>query len=138
MKRIATKDVVLSDGFKIPRGADVTVFSGNMWDGEVYADPGRWDPYRFHRLRQAADKENAAQLVSTSPEHLGFGHGKHACPGRFFAGNEIKVALCHLLLKYDWRLPEGADVQFLRHGFTMTASPSAKIMVRRREEEVPL
>lgn len=26
-------------------------------------------------------------------------HGQRSCPGRFFATNEIKYALCHLLLK---------------------------------------
>ena len=35
--------------------------------------------------------------------YLPFGLGKHACPGRQFAVNEIKVALHHLLLKYDIR-----------------------------------
>lgn len=43
-------------------------------------------------------------LVTTSPDHLALGHGEHACPGRFFAAIEIKILLCHLLLKYEWEL----------------------------------
>ena len=32
-----------------------------------------------------------------------FGGGKHACPGRFFAVNEIKICLHKLILKYNFR-----------------------------------
>jgi len=34
---------------------------------------------------------------------LNFGHGNHACPGRFFASNEIKVVLIELLKSWDFR-----------------------------------
>lgn len=30
-----------------------------------------------------------------------FGYGKHACPGRFFAGNELKLILVKMLEKYE-------------------------------------
>ena len=36
-----------------------------------------------------------------------FGLGKHACPGRFFASNEIKVLLCRIILDYDMKLLDG-------------------------------
>ena len=42
-----------------------------------------------------------------SPDSLEFGHGSHACPGRFFATNVIKSTLVPLLLDYDLRLPNG-------------------------------
>jgi len=68
-----------------------------------------------------------------------FGEGLHACPGRFFAINEVKIALCHMLLKYDWRLIDGEDqpFDFHRQGITMT-NPGLKVECRRREEEIPL
>lgn len=40
-----------------------------------------------------------------SPSSLEFGHGSHACPGRFFATNVIKSILIPFLLDYDLRLP---------------------------------
>ncbi len=49
-----------------------------------------------------------AHLVSTSVDHVGFGHGQQACPGRFFAASEIKIVFVYLLLSYDWKLPDGA------------------------------
>lgn len=44
---------------------------------------------------------NKGQLVSATAERLAFGFGKHACPGRFFAAQELKTMLAHVLLKYD-------------------------------------
>lgn len=32
------------------------------------------------------------------------GHGRHACPGRFFASAELKVVLVHILREYDIKL----------------------------------
>lgn len=37
-------------------------------------------------------------IVSTK---VGFGFGKHACPGRFFVPNEIKTFIAHMVLYYD-------------------------------------
>lgn len=51
-----------------------------------------------------AGKENKHQFVTTSPDSIAFGHGSHACPGRFFASNEIKVVLVELLRRWDFRL----------------------------------
>ena len=69
-----------------------------------------FDPLRFYRLRtQAKDEglvEKAAnnQFVSVNQSSLTFGYGIHACPGRFFAANEIKMILAHALLRYDVKL----------------------------------
>jgi cytochrome P450 len=49
-------------------------------------------------------KENKHQFVTTSLDSLNFGHGNHACPGRFFASNEIKVVLIELLRNWEIRL----------------------------------
>ena len=35
-----------------------------------------------------------------------FGHGKFACPGRFFASNESKIILALLLLRYEVRFED--------------------------------
>ncbi|TDZ54994.1 Cytochrome P450 monooxygenase pyr3 [Colletotrichum trifolii] len=72
----------------------------HMLDDEYYKDADRYDGYRFFRLR-GTDEENHAHLVSNSAKHVGLGHGQHACPGRFFAANEIKIALAQLLIEYD-------------------------------------
>ena len=40
-------------------------------------------------------------MVTPTNSYLLFGQGRHACPGRFFAVNEIKVMLAHVILTYD-------------------------------------
>jgi hypothetical protein len=58
-------------------------------------------PWRFSDLRSHAGEENKHQLVTTTTESTVFGHGRWACPGRFFASNEIKAILVQLLARYD-------------------------------------
>lgn len=88
---------------------------------------------------RSTEEERSAHFVSTSEKHFGFGHGSHACPGRFFAANEVKIALAHLLLKYDWKLPEGADdPQPSSFSMIFVADPNAVLLIRRRKEEIDL
>ncbi|KAH9998656.1 hypothetical protein BJV77DRAFT_979533, partial [Russula vinacea] len=37
------------------------------------------------------------QAASTSNENLVFGHGRHTCPGRLFAVNEMKAVIAHIV-----------------------------------------
>ncbi|KAK3344910.1 putative cytochrome P450 monooxygenase [Neurospora tetraspora] len=138
MRRYVGKDLTLSDGTFIPKGGNVAVSAHNMWDSEVYEQPDKWDGRRFLRMRETPGKENMAQLVSTGPDHLGFGHGQHACPGRFFAANEVKIAVIYLLLNYEWRLPEGSDPKVRTFGFSMGVDPSLKVEYKGRQAEIEL
>jgi hypothetical protein len=68
--------------------------------------------YRIRRFpllqpTQNPRKRDKHQFVVTSSDSLNFGHGNHACPGRFFASNEIKVVLIELLRNWDFRFLEG-------------------------------
>lgn len=138
MKRLAEEDIKLSDGTIIPKGETIFVSGNRMWDPTVYPDPMTFDPYRFLKLRETPGHETSAQLVSPSVEHMAFGYGKHACPGRFFAANEVKIALCHILLKYDFRLAEGCIPKVRKIGLGLNADPFATVSIRRREEELHL
>ncbi|KAI6384612.1 hypothetical protein MCOR23_011756 [Pyricularia oryzae] len=109
-----------------------------MTHEDVYPDPYRFDPYRFVEMRQNGN-ENQAHLVSCTPTHFGFGHGVHACPGRFFAANEVKIALAHILLKYDWKLAEGSEkLEPVERGLNYVVNPNIKFLIRRRKEELDL
>jgi cytochrome P450 len=114
------------------------VLADRQWDPSVYQNPEQYDGYRFLRMRAEPGKENAASLISTNPDHLGFGYGLHACPGRFFAAHEVKIAMCHILLKYDWRLLQGQQPQVLKVGVSLDADPMMKVEIRRRQEELVL
>ncbi|KAJ2986503.1 hypothetical protein NUW58_g4991 [Xylaria curta] len=136
--RKATAGFELSDGTKIRKGERVVVSSHSMWDPKVYDNPERWHGDRFYRMRDSPGKAHLAQLVSTSPQHLGFGHGQHACPGRFFAANEIKIALVFILSQYEWKLPVGAQPEVMKWGFNTSADPFMKVEIRRRPEQFDL
>ncbi|KAF2420360.1 cytochrome protein [Tothia fuscella] len=138
MNRVAMKDTRLPDGTFIPKGTKLGVSLHNLWDGSVYENPEVWDPYRFLKLRERPGQENAWQLATTSPEHLAFGHGLHSCPGRFMATNELKIALCHMLLKYDWKLAPGVVPRVIAKGTALHADPMARVLLRRRQAEVDL
>lgn len=110
-----------------------------MWEDSTYENPLEYDGYRWLRLRDDPTQEHLAHLVSTSDKHMGFGHGLHSCPGRFFAANEIKIGLCHLLLKYDWKLPEnfGTPKPWF-YGMAILPDPNATLMIKRRTPELDL
>ncbi|OQD97274.1 hypothetical protein PENVUL_c084G06669 [Penicillium vulpinum] len=138
MRRRAEHSVELADGLMIRKGDLVMISSANQRNPAIYPDPDQFDGYRFYNMRQTPNSKNFSHFVSTNINHIGFGHGKHACPGRFFAAAETKVALCHILLKYDLKLVAAEPPKILVIGSITSANPFAKIAIRRREEEVSL
>ncbi|KAL8372584.1 hypothetical protein RB595_002093 [Gaeumannomyces hyphopodioides] len=111
--RRVLKRLVLSDGTEIPADTTIEVAHGSMaMDPAIFPNPEKFDAYRFYRLRAGDGAEpNVAreqhQFVSVTSTDMCFGYGRHACPGRFFAANEIKLILARLLLDYDISMPEG-------------------------------
>jgi cytochrome P450 len=105
MTRAVTKDFTFSDGTTVPRGSYVLVPMHAMYlDDSLYPNASTFDAFRWSRLREQPGDEKRYQFVTTSPTHINFGHGRDACPGRFFAAQEIKLLLAHILLHYDVRL----------------------------------
>ena len=133
MRRVATSPLTLADNTYLPTGSKMAVSSHKMWDPTIYPNPESWDGYRFLRMRETPGKDKEALFVGTSERHLGFGHGKHGCPGRFFAASELKIALAHILLKYDVATPEGGQVRHRLTGASFYADPRASLLIRRRE-----
>ncbi|KAI1678108.1 Cytochrome P450 [Pyrenophora tritici-repentis] len=109
MNRRAEENLVLSDGTEIPKGALLAVPTTMMQSDSTYQEAHVFKGDRFLRLKEATGDEKKHLLVTTSSEHIGFGHGLHACPGRFFVATEIKVLLIHLLRDYDWRFATAQD-----------------------------
>jgi cytochrome P450 len=134
MRRTAEATFILPDGPLVQKGDLVMVSTNNHWDPEIYPKPDKFDPYRFLRLLEQEQWGSAPHMVSTCENHLGFGHGTWACSGRFFAVAETKVALCHILMKYDLKLVGGPPPPVI-NGTFISANPSGKIAIRRRQEE---
>ncbi|KAI0831537.1 cytochrome P450 [Hypoxylon sp. FL0890] len=133
LRRLVLNDVRLSNGLLLKKGTRTLVDSRAMRNPAVYENPDEWDVARFVKLRSQPGGAASAQLVSSTANQFGFGFGKHACPGRFFAATNLKVVLCHLLVKYEWKLVPGTDPTPVAMGVNLIPNPTAKILIRRRE-----
>ncbi|KUI73673.1 Ent-kaurene oxidase [Cytospora mali] len=99
------------------------VGAGMPWDSNLILRNSsfstKFDPYRFYRIRKGEAKDPIGhvnteqyQFVTVTKENMGFGYGRHACPGRFFAATEIKLLLARILLEYDLKMPDGQKERF--------------------------
>ncbi|KAJ7806300.1 cytochrome P450 [Mycena olivaceomarginata] len=71
-----------------------------------YENPNLFDGFRFSRLREQPAEGAATfnrHVISTATDFVPFGHGPHACPGRFFAVMQPKAMLAHILINYDMK-----------------------------------
>ncbi|KAJ4266123.1 hypothetical protein NW762_004102 [Fusarium torreyae] len=111
MRKVLTDNFKTEDGRHIPKGSIIS-FMGRpaQTDEAFYEDALKYDPFRFSRAREHAEsrdeKAPAVSFVSTSPDFLPFGHGKHACPGRFLVDFEMKMILAYMLRNYDVKFPD--------------------------------
>ncbi|ETS73502.1 hypothetical protein PFICI_14448 [Pestalotiopsis fici W106-1] len=95
---VAPKGVTLPNGSRIPCGTKVGISGYSVHhDDSIYKSASTYDAFRFVGSRS----ESPLALVTTSDKFMGFSHGSHACPGRFFAANQLKIALAHILLHYE-------------------------------------
>ncbi|KAF8574245.1 cytochrome P450 [Ramaria rubella] len=133
LSRKALKDFTFSDGTRIPKGGFVsTVASAIHRDEALYTDPDTFNGFRFSDIREEEGEGTKNQMVATSTEYLPFGHGRHACPGRFFAANELKAMMAHLLLTYDIKLENGVRPESQWFTFSCVPDPNAKVLFRKR------
>lgn len=122
-------------GHAIEMSPLTTTFSPSSTSGgSVYVPPSTFDGLRFYKLRAQPGNETKHQYVTTSPDSLAFGHGLHACPGRFFASHAIKVVLIELLRSWDLRLKGCTDTrpEVLEYRVTFVANKETEIQLQRR------
>jgi len=107
MQRNALKPFVFSDGTVIPAGAKLVAPSLTLQrDRTVLEDPDVFDGFRWvHEID--GSKMLQKTMVTTGTDYHLFGHGRHPCPGRFFASHEMKLMFAILLLRYDISLVPG-------------------------------
>ncbi|KAH6657410.1 cytochrome P450 [Truncatella angustata] len=109
---VALNGVKTPSGVEVPFGARVCAQSYPVFhDESIYPDPYNFRPFRFAEKRNNATEgtyiEKARQAwATTSTEYTAFGHGRHACPGRFFASSELKLMLAYILMNYDLEFQE--------------------------------
>ncbi|KAJ7060186.1 cytochrome P450 [Mycena amicta] len=133
------RQVRVPEGIKLPNGLvapqHTTIgvsMDGIHMDPDNYPDPMKFDPFRFSREREngGKPKENV-DLSTTSSKYVLFSHGVHACPARFFATNDLKLILGHLILNYEIA-PRPRREPNISLGDIAIVPESATIKIRRR------
>ncbi|KAH7141617.1 putative cytochrome P450 [Dactylonectria macrodidyma] len=135
-ERIIHKPFTLSSGLAIPANTTIGIPTQAItMDPSLYPDPERFDAFRFAKLRVAEPElDGRTQYVASNTSSMSFGYGRHACPGRFFAAQEIKAIMSFILREYDVRFSPGqtrpksfpVESQFL-------PNPIATVEFKRRE-----
>ncbi|KAK0212144.1 cytochrome P450 [Desarmillaria ectypa] len=131
MNRLARKDFMFSDGTIVPAGNQISVaaYSTHIYEAN-YEDPLEFKPWRFSDMRKKEGEGIRHQMVTPSLDYVLFGNGRPACPGRFFAVNELKALMSQVLLNFDVKMdkvPEGE--WFLSDGIP---NQSSKVLFRKR------
>jgi cytochrome P450 len=133
----------MKNGLKVPKGTLMFVNHLSMvQDNEHISDADKFYPWRNYDLRQEEQAAGKHQFVMASHTNLTWGYGKHACPGRFFATNEIKMLLTMFLLRYDisaTNLPNGLSDVIKGRWYNVTRMPidHAELKFSDRSSKIP-
>ncbi|KAK1633273.1 cytochrome P450 [Colletotrichum phormii] len=150
-RKVIAKEGITNEqeGWHLPRGTFLTVnLEGLHHDDELNANASEYDAFRTSRKREEYEAKPQSErnldeglrlknlgMVTTSDAHLPFGHGRHACPGRFFVAHELKMVVANLFLNYDAKpLAERPKHQWV--GVTVVPPVDAKIELKRRKGTV--
>ncbi|KAJ7804949.1 cytochrome P450 [Mycena olivaceomarginata] len=123
------KPVTLADGTHLPVDSFVSASFAAHFDEEYYKNPETFDAFRF--VEERVRVNNA--MAITNSRYLPFGHGAHACPGRFLVAYALKGLMAHILLHYDLKLGgDGLKKPDRWFSYHCTPDPSAKVAIRHR------
>ncbi|KAG2224162.1 hypothetical protein INT45_000177, partial [Circinella minor] len=123
---ISNKHIVLSNGVAIPPGQDVLLNAwANQHDSDFQKD-SKGNYYEFMPFRYVGIDRPSTKI---GDDYLVFGEGKHACPGRWFAIQEIKTIVSLILRNYT--IKASSPVEFPTNA--VTRIPSGKVLFQNRK-----
>lgn len=131
-----------SNGLHLRQGTSVCLPSAcvHRSEGQAYGedfDGFRYSPPFHQLLAETGDAEKISAIggvgklaaVTTSNNYLAFAHGTHACPGRFFAVNEVKLLTKYCLINYEIKPMEHPQPEF----FFENQSPPFNVLLRMKK-----
>ncbi|KAK0202999.1 cytochrome P450 [Desarmillaria ectypa] len=131
MQRTPRKDFVFSDGTVVPAGVQIVVAAlSTHTDEGNYEDPLEFKPWRFSEMRKQEGEGIRHHMVTPSLDFVFFGHGRPACPGRFFAVNELKALMSYVLLNFDVKLDKFPTPTWIAE--SQIPNQSSKVLFRKR------
>lgn len=89
---------------------------------------------RFSRMRDRPGYESRHLAATPDETYLPFGYGQHACPGRFFAINELKVLLAYIICNYEFKTTDGRRPGNFFFGLGVIPNPSAQLLFKARAD----
>ncbi|KAF7727491.1 hypothetical protein EC973_007469 [Apophysomyces ossiformis] len=124
---VGDQDIVLKSGAIIHPGEEVYI---NMWhvhnDKTVQKaaneDLDKFVPYRYIGLDKPASK--------IGDDFVTFGLGRHACPGRWFAIQQVKSVMLFLIRNYDVEAAEAVQVPGIGNNLR---NPKGKIRIAKKK-----
>lgn len=127
------KPYTFKDGFHLPANTLISFPMAELnHDTDIWPDGGTFDGYRFLRMRQHGDP-NAWQFAFVGENSINFGAGAHACPGRYYVSQEVKMLISHLLLNYEFKWPEGKSRPAnMKQDFVTPPNAMAEMMFRKK------
>ncbi|PGG99977.1 hypothetical protein AJ79_08339 [Helicocarpus griseus UAMH5409] len=133
--RVIHRDLTLQDGTIVPAGTIIGIPSHAIsHDPEFYPSPSTFDGFRFVPDTTASHQQGPPSFVTTNASNLSWGYGKHACSGRFFASNEIKIIIAYFLLNYDFKFAKDRKDRPKNFSYELQnmPDPTVEIMIKRR------
>ncbi|KAJ4777020.1 Cytochrome P450 family protein [Rhynchospora pubera] len=116
-------------GYLIPEGTRVFI---NVW--AIQRDPSKWtDPLEFkpeRYLQQGLQRDFGGKDFDYFP----FGSGRRICVGIAMAERMVGYFLATIVHSFDWKLPEGKDVDFsekfgivMKKAIPLVATPTPRL-----------
>ncbi|KAI0975800.1 cytochrome P450 [Xylaria arbuscula] len=136
VQRIPTEQWTFKDGLTIPAGITLAFPSyHHNFDPEIHANPEMFDPRRHLRKRKEIENTHRYHFASASTDMMNWGSGRHACPGRFFAQETLKLMLVHLLTHYEFKHADDQNgvPRFISRNMFTIPNPVLPILMRERK-----
>ncbi|KAL4738245.1 cytochrome P450 [Aspergillus similis] len=132
IRRKALTDYTFSTGSPVVRAGSILCVSSydQTRNGKIYPDPDQFDGMRFLNGRC---KDKPFRFADVSENHLIWGYGSLACPGRHASSFILKMIIVHLVTNYTMRLADiNAPKWWSWEDFTIPYA-STRVLFSKRE-----
>ncbi|KAK4215162.1 Ent-kaurene oxidase [Rhypophila decipiens] len=131
LERMAVKPYTFKDGLHIPKHTQVAFARvPHSLDPDVHSpDPTKFD-HKRHLRKRVGDDATRFHFTSVSEETLAWGAGMHACPGRFLAGETLKLIFVSLVMGYEMKFDKAPGPDRMM-GMFIAPDNTATVLVKK-------